>query len=387
MASTDARRSTAVSSSVFPTGRPSDPVMPLPTGLRANPFGVEWDQLTLADVERFLDSVRDQDEGLSWEAKGGPEARREHVLTALSAFGNSVDGGYLVIGAERRTRGDPWVVAGSAFRDEPSLWVTQVASTIISPPAFDVHSFRLAERRDVAVVAIAPKPDPPVITPSGVINRRRPGQSPPVRDPAELREIVRGGQAALERAKQQAIDAMRPLMVESDARFPVVVVGLSTAGLPSDITTRLFTEPFKQALDDATMSSATNRRYGSGIGVADAGTAIVAKQTGWNPTEFDLVVRADVTGGVGAVWRYMNEHDVVEDVIREPRLIRTAWQAAHECVVAFGGYGPAYISMYVHGHGAQHYSAWTRGEGPTDGEVARIVRQMRRARGEVALEP
>lgn len=329
--------------------------------------------------------MRGQDEGLTWEAKGGPEAQKGHLLTALSAFGNSVDGGYLIIGAGRASPANPWVADGSEFRNEPRVWISQIASTIISPPAIDVHSFRLNNGRDVAVVAIAPKPDPPVITPSGVVNRRLPGQSPPVVNPVDLRAIVHGGEAARDQARQRAIETMQPLMVEADGRYPVFVLGLGAVGVSSDVAERIWSEAFSQALDDATMQSATNRQYGAGIGVVDGGTAIVAKQTQWGVTQFDLVVRASVSGGVSAAWRYMTEHDVVEDVIREPLLLEAAWRAAHETAMALGDYGPAFLYVYV--HAGSHTSTWTRGEGPTSDEVARAVRLMRRERGEVAREP
>ena len=58
------------------------------------------------------------DEGLTWEAKGNA-IRPEHVIEAASAFGNSLLGGYLVLGASQAKKGGPWTVDGWRFPAHP----------------------------------------------------------------------------------------------------------------------------------------------------------------------------------------------------------------------------------------------------------------------------
>ncbi len=65
------------------------------------PFGATWDDLTLEHVTAFFRDA--DDEGWTWEAKG-TAVRPEHVRVAASAFGNSVAGGFLILGARRHGR-------------------------------------------------------------------------------------------------------------------------------------------------------------------------------------------------------------------------------------------------------------------------------------------
>jgi hypothetical protein len=68
------------------------------------PFGATWDALSLDTMRGFFAEAGD--EGLTWEAKG-TAIRREHVIEAASAFGNSLEGGYLVLGVSRAKKDAP----------------------------------------------------------------------------------------------------------------------------------------------------------------------------------------------------------------------------------------------------------------------------------------
>ena len=59
------------------------------------PFGAPWDALSLEVLRAFF--AQAGDETLTWEAKGGI-VHKEQVLKAASAFGNSLLGGFLVLG-------------------------------------------------------------------------------------------------------------------------------------------------------------------------------------------------------------------------------------------------------------------------------------------------
>ena len=78
------------------------------------------------------------DETLTWEAKGGI-VHKEQVLKAASAFGNSLLGAFLVLGASQAKKGGPWSLDGSTFPDEPTTWVsTCLMNDAVRPrPSFD----------------------------------------------------------------------------------------------------------------------------------------------------------------------------------------------------------------------------------------------------------
>ena len=62
------------------------------------PFGATWTDLDLATLQAFFRRA-ERDEGLTWEAKAD-QVTSQHVHKAASGFGNSVLGGYLVLGAK-----------------------------------------------------------------------------------------------------------------------------------------------------------------------------------------------------------------------------------------------------------------------------------------------
>jgi predicted HTH transcriptional regulator len=83
-------------------------------------FGVAWDQLTLAHVERFLAGAGR--EPLTWEAKG-KQLRSEHVTKNVAGFANAAEGGYLILGFE--LVGEEWKAAGAAFTKRRSAGLGQ----------------------------------------------------------------------------------------------------------------------------------------------------------------------------------------------------------------------------------------------------------------------
>ncbi len=86
-------------------------------GMRT-PFGPDWDDLSLEHVQAFLDEPRN--EGLTWESKGD-DIRAEHVREAVCAFGNSILGGFLILGAKQDTTTKVWSVNGWVPRDEAEI--------------------------------------------------------------------------------------------------------------------------------------------------------------------------------------------------------------------------------------------------------------------------
>ncbi len=176
--------------------------MPTRPALRT-PFGATWDTLSLETMRKFFAEAGD--EGLTWEAKG-TAIRREHVIQAASAFGNSLDGGYLVLGASRVKKGAPWTVDGCQFPGEPKTWVSTIfmSGTVRPRPSFDVEAWPTDDGRHLAVVSIRPVAVPPVITNQGQVWERLSGLSKQVQDPAQMRELVRRGEQAMAEAKRVA---------------------------------------------------------------------------------------------------------------------------------------------------------------------------------------
>lgn len=217
-------------------------------------FGVPWSALDLAEIQRFLASA--EPEPLQWEAKGtvlDPHAVRK----ASGAFANSVDGGYLILGAHEdktATRDTRWTLSGVAFPDEPKVWVSNtIAAGSRPPPTIDVRSFPTDGERFVVVVWVPPIPDPPCVT-RGTVYERLPGKSEPVKDPQRLAELYGRGQRAHATALARAATCSDVLMAErldvegattETVRFSL---GLSTIGYQSDISSQLFTEVFADTL-------------------------------------------------------------------------------------------------------------------------------------------
>ncbi len=174
-------------------------------------FGVEWQQVTVKVVRRFLDDA--SDEPLRWEAKadGRDRLSASKVRETICAFANSEQGGYLILGASGGGH-DPWLLPGlmRAPRDL-SAWISQAADHVQPRPAIDVRVFRAAPGRGrVAVVWVPPIDEPPAMTSDGSVFVRVAGASPAVKDPRILAELFERGVAARASAEQRSLAAVNP---------------------------------------------------------------------------------------------------------------------------------------------------------------------------------
>lgn len=348
-------------------------------------FGVAWDELELSHVQAFLALEGREHESLTWEAKGG-DIRPDMIHKAVSAFANSVLGGYLILGAAHDSETGVWQTPGVEYPSEPGVWLSQVASAMIGAPGIDVRAWRIDGARHLALVAIPPAAVPPVITPKGGVFVRVAGASLPVKDPTELRAIFERGKAARDRAAGASRDMrdtiMRaPLAGDVDPHQPTVTlaVGLASTGSPSDVTARLMTSRFHEALVAAAQAlhRSTLRR--------DPEWRITSRALQvWVGDERSegVSIRADATGAVGIAlrdpseaarwWSAANGSDLSE-----------RWHATDALVAGLGGYGEAVLSVYVHpGH---HQEVWTT-IGGVDQDIARVKRDLRRSGGEPSWE-
>ena len=124
-------------------------------------FGPEWDELTLQDVQAYLDQA--EDEPLLWEAKGTRIDKNE-VRTQVCGFANSHEGGYLILGADKTD--DGWKANGVAFDGEPTTWLSDVIGDpergVRPRPDFDIRAWP-ADNGHVAVIRIRSTSTPPCI--------------------------------------------------------------------------------------------------------------------------------------------------------------------------------------------------------------------------------
>jgi hypothetical protein len=218
-------------------------------------FGVPWDELALEHVESFLADAGG--EGLTWEAKGTELPHPRNVAKHLCGFANAVDGGYLLLGAERG-EGGAWSASGVEFpAGDPPVWVTNIARTLSPAPRVDVRDWE-AERGRVAVVCVDPVAQPPCMT-RGQVFERVSGQTVPVTDPAELARLFGRGEVVLERATRDAKQAaLLALAVSGQFRF---AIGLAALGYEPGIEGRLFRSRTKAYLRKRFVERLQPNRY------------------------------------------------------------------------------------------------------------------------------
>jgi Putative DNA-binding domain len=199
-------------------------------------FGVPWDDLSLEHLESFLASAGG--EGLTWEAKGVELPHPGSVAKHLCGFANAVDGGYLLLGAERASDGS-WTISGVEFPGgDPPVWVTNIARTLSPMPRVDVRDWK-GKSGQVAVVRIDPVAEPPCMTSGGQVFERVSGQTVPVVDPGELGRLYGRGEVAVERARKDATEAARLSLAEHGSPFRFGL-GLAAVEYESGIESRLF---------------------------------------------------------------------------------------------------------------------------------------------------
>ena len=174
-------------------------------------FGVEWENLTVAVIRRFLADAGD--EPLRWEAKAdGPDRlSAAKVRETICAFANSEQGGYLILGASGG-RGDRWELPGLTLAPRDlSAWISQAADHVQPRPAVDIRTFRGAQGRGrIAIVWVPPIGEPPAMTSDGGVFVRVAGASPAVKDPRILAELYGRGVAARVSAEQRSLTALNP---------------------------------------------------------------------------------------------------------------------------------------------------------------------------------
>lgn len=398
------------------------------------------------DVETFLRDAGE--EGVTWEAKadddeerhrpGGEEPGRLRNTTihkAVCGLANQI-GGYLIIGARRDDGAERWHVAGiHSNNPEPETWLRDVIEGGLSPvPRCDVRAWRLDTDRMLGVVEVQPVPEPPCMTRQGHIYERVSGRTVRVQDPTLLDALRRRGEHARDAAVTFADDGALLALSEGEwthERSVAIALGLAPVGqLDDDISSRLFTDTFRQRLvDEAADLSEAGFIPGDpttgGTIVRQSYMTRVAEWHGNTPPRRTLGIGdppAPVVAAVtmhatwnGAASASLSLHgDLLRGFSTFDHFVIPAWRSLANLVEELGGYGPSQLWLRVRvGSGNDLGIDFVRrGEIPADSlyaslpdtkdvavgrfleapgadgrEVGRMQRELQRAAGIESYEP
>ena len=370
------------------------PVLPAtfdPSGLQT-PFGVPWDALTLDALWGFFGEAGD--ETLTWEAKGGV-IHKEQVVRAASAFGNSLLGGFLVLGVSQAKKGGPWSVDGWPFPDEPTTWVsTCLMNDAVRPrPSFDVRAWPIGDRRQVAVVSIRPVSVPPVITRDGQVWERLSGLSQQIRDPADMRSLVQRGERALGAARQTAEEGRNDMIAAPPMeRRCTIIVSMASPALIGDVVPIVF----RQASYDAITALLNGRLAPPSIGGYHHNRlegdltqhALTEFSAGFSDSE-GFSVRVGRHGSVVVGQSHGLVPDGLSTVAESADALRPTWEAAASLIEAYAGEVPVHVAVALWNDKRTwtHMARWTRVPGLWDEDMAFVMRESRRALGRTEWEP
>jgi hypothetical protein len=373
-------------------------------------FGVSWDDLDLAVLERFLADA--DSEPLLWEAKG-IEAKAGEVRRQVCGFANSHEGGYLIIGASQGSDRS-WALGGVHFDDEPPTWVSNVVGNGgVSPYPYglDTKPLSTADGKQVAVVWIPPSPTPPCNT-HGTVYERVSGRTISAREPLRLAQLFARGDEA-HRTAQATADATSTRMLllghNVDRYGPTHVqfgLGLTAVGYGRGLASRLF----GRAFEDNLLTSIERLDHGPSIG----GPPPLQRTVTQNSRQFvsegtdallgrSWIVRATWHGDIGVYWTQAGDTARTESIVVDGP-IEQAWAVAEDLLDALAAQGAHYLQLDVAGgsfppnDGAALVTPaglerlrTVVGRGPLAPDVDRtvldsIVRELQRATGQMAYE-
>lgn len=368
-------------------------------------FDADWHSLDLESVVRFLSDA--DTEPLLWEAKGDT-LDKHYVRKTICGFANSVEGGYLILGASERDTG-AWQPDGLPFPEDPPSWVSKVAHSGLRPrPDYDVRSWPIPDRdgKRLAVVRVEPIAAPPCVS-RGTVYERVSGETIPVKDPLRLAELYQRGRQAHRNAQNNANEAaLRLILGPSHAEhrhpeYPQVALGLAATAYTPDIASRLFTEGFANSIRTIIDSTLLAGHYSGPplftqqalqIGAHPPPDLTSGMTRGW-------VVRATWTGAVG-IYYVWAEDELYHLDSYLPDVIERAWPAALELTKHLGGHGDFYVTIMVAGgRFPGNYTEECVGDLPivqkgpffedpgVETQRRGIERELRRALGEGAWEP
>ena len=372
-------------------------------------FGPDWESLGISDVQGFLDGA--DPEPLVWEAKG-TDIDRHQVRRAVCGFGNSHETGYLILGADYRD--GSWRLDGYEFPDEPPAWIDSVVRTEVRPTPFvDVRSWRIANAdKQVAVVQVQPVATPPCIT-RGTVYERVPGRTIPVKDPQRLGDLYTRGEQAHIEAQEIAQRLRRGMLWFAQDHHPMykpervqMVLTGATTGYRSDLSSRLFTQAFRDKLwslsENLLVSNVPQNYVDRRVEIEQTRHRMTTAATADLETAQGWIAEAVWNGAVGIYWVIGQTQSRNDSLVEN--VVAPACRAAVVLLEELGGYGPTYVALSVCGGGHPRNVLPTRvagdlhtpgtnlDRGPIERRVealdlASVKRELDRALGIDAFEP
>jgi hypothetical protein len=349
-------------------------------------FGAAWQDLTPDDVERFLDENRE--ESLTWDAKGTTLPRPDSIRKHACGFANRI-GGFLILGASEGDAG--WTLDGVEFPNaEPETWLLDIVAALRPAPVAHARAWPVGDRV-VAVLRVQPVGQPPCMTTGGVVYERVSGQTLPVTEPTALDRLFSRGEAARDRARKAALETTDHL-INSVRHWAtnthLLALALSATGQPHDAATRPFREDLVTLLNDSML----NRLH---VGPIRTGQWAWVEQehvtTMVAGHEFAWTAQMTRSTTAAIMFRATPEDGSVQQLCEQ--VIPMGWKYAADRMVDLGGEGDARLEIFIDGtHPAItvahdiRIGRWTGIRHPTDGEVASVARELRRAVGEHAFE-
>lgn len=354
--------------------------------LKTSPFGVDWDRLTLVEVEAYFGA--NLDESLTVEAKGS-QVHSGHVTREVNAFANSDLGGFLVLGVHRKDRKSPWIVEGWEPPDESTTWVSNIVTTTMDPvPRIDVLPLPMGGSRVVTVVRVWPVPLPPSVTSAGGVFYRLPGKSEPAYPASVLQRLFDRGAAGQSRAWTESRLA-RDELARHTSR-PELVVAMSCPSFASDISAELFREPVRAAVQRMLLDDDVRTIQGPPMQVrvdVDQHRMTGESHAGPRPRDGYLVELRRM--GSVAIGLARENVDEVRWAKRGGPELGRMWRAASDLSRSLGAYGPTHLAIRVASEstGGIDIDRWTEVGEPSAEDLESVRRELLRSLNEFALEP
>jgi hypothetical protein len=366
-------------------------------------LGVPLQTIKIEDLQRFLDDA--EAEPLLWEAKGTSLSKHD-VRKEVCGFANGRESAYLILGASRD--GDNWKLDGVDFGGDPPAWVSGVVADGLRPiPLVDVRSIPLGNRKHIAIVEVPPVAHAPCIC-RGTVYERVSGRTVPVKEPMRLAELYKRGQNARALAVTQAAAAATEVIEHAAlpgrrGAWPRLALAVSAASHPPNISSRLFSESYEEALIDVVrqrlippignLPAAYGPTLRTGFAQSNRSVDCADPHSHGRPRYWH--VRA-IWDGTVVVYGSWDIDSVLPDHIVD-ELVTSAWMAASELLTKVGGSGPIHMEMRIDGGKAllgltgEPLPQIQMGRGPIEGppeddDWASVKRELRRATGEQVYE-
>lgn len=319
-------------------------------------FDVPWSAVELEHVQSFLAEAGE--EGLTWDAKSdgllsgrGGQLKPGSIAKAACAFANQL-GGYIIVGAERRSRESPWELPGAALPgDEPKLWLGKAVGQLRPVPRHDIRVWPTEDGRHVAVVQVEPITRTPCMTRDGRVYERVTSESKPVDDPARLHDLLQRGEQARSRAVTNTTKMIGNFRADAERVFPsdsavYFALGLSATSYEGEIGRQMFTTPYMDFFKRRFVELLFER---SGEEITE-GPIHQISQAAVRYTARSLnlewwIAQVHWDGSV-VIYGRITEH-AAPRLGLFPVMIEPAWTLAVELVQALGGYGDTYTQMWL----------------------------------------